>query len=67
MEKNQNPWSVPVTVDDIPENGLHVEISAPESVRAELAALAGLRDVTRLSAAFDLNSPRRGCTCNGPG
>jgi len=58
MEKNQNPWSVPVTVEDIPENGLHVEISAPESVRAELAGLAGLRDVTRLSAAFDLT--RRG-------
>ena len=58
MEKNQSLWSVPVTVDDIPETGLHVEIDAPETVRAELATLAGLRELVRLSAVFDLT--RRG-------
>src|SRR5262245_61622169 len=58
MEKNQNPWSVPVALDDVPETGLHVEIDAPESARSDLAALANLRELPRLSAAFDL--ARRG-------
>ena len=57
MEKNRNPWSVIVTLDDIPETGLHTEIEAPEPVRADLARLAGLRELPRLSAAFDL-TPR---------
>jgi uncharacterized metal-binding protein YceD (DUF177 family) len=58
MEKNRSPWSVPVAVEDIPESGLHVEIEAPDTVRAELATLAGLRELSRLSAVFDL--ARRG-------
>ena len=41
-------------MDDIPETGLHIEIGAPHTVRAELAALAGLRELARLSAVFDL-------------
>ena len=58
MEKAQNPWIVPVAVEDIPETGLHVEIDAPEAARAGLTAVAGLRDLPRLSAVFDL--ARRG-------
>ncbi|HYC15735.1 MAG TPA: DUF177 domain-containing protein [Pseudolabrys sp.] len=58
MEKNQNPWTVPIAVDEIPEAGLHIEIDASEATRAELAALAGLRELAGLSAAFDL--ARRG-------
>jgi len=58
MEKNRSPWSVPVAVDDIPETGLHLEIDAPEPVRAEIAGLASLRELGRLSAVFDLT--RRG-------
>jgi len=58
MEKNQNPWRVPVALDDIPETGLHIEIDAPESARSDLAAIANLRELPRLSAAFDL--ARRG-------
>jgi len=50
MEKNRSPWSVPVAVDDIPETGLHLEIDAPEPVRAEIAGLASLRELGRLSA-----------------
>lgn len=45
-------------VEDIPETGLHLEIEAPDDVRAAIAKLAGLREVKRLSAAFDL--ARRG-------
>jgi Large ribosomal RNA subunit accumulation protein YceD len=58
MDKKQTPWSFPVAVEDIPETGLHIEIDAPEAVRAQLSALAGLRGLPRLSAVFDL--ARRG-------
>ena len=58
MENAQNPWSVPVAVDDIPETGLHIEAEAPAEVRAQLVKLANLRDLPHLSAVFDLT--RRG-------
>src|SRR6185503_1586113 len=58
MENAQNPWSIPVAVDDIPETGLHIEAEAPAEVRAQLVKLAKLRDLLRLSAVFDLS--RRG-------
>ncbi|MBS0248840.1 MAG: DUF177 domain-containing protein [Proteobacteria bacterium] len=48
------PWSVPVTLDQITDSGLHRDIEAPESVRLAIAKLAGLRDVPELTAAFDL-------------
>ncbi len=54
----KTPWSVPVPVEDIPETGLHMEIEAPAVARAELAQLANVRELPRLSAAFDLT--RRG-------
>ena len=59
MEKEKSPWSVVVALDDIPETGLHTTIEAPEPVRADLAKLAGLRELPRLSAVFDL-TPRGG-------
>ncbi len=49
------PWSVPVTLDQISDGGLHRAIEAPEAVRLAIAALAGLRDVPELHAAFDLS------------
>ncbi len=54
MEKDKIPWSVIVALDDIPEAGLHTAIEAPEPVCADLAKLAGLRELSRLSAVFDL-------------
>jgi Large ribosomal RNA subunit accumulation protein YceD len=54
MDKLAPSWSVPVAVDDIAETGLHMEIEAPAETRAAIAALAGVRDVTRLSAVFDV-------------
>jgi hypothetical protein len=54
MEKSENPWSVPIAVEDIPEAGLHVDVEAPPAARAAVAALADLRVVEALSAAFDL-------------
>lgn len=58
MEKVQKPWSVPISVEDIPETGAHVEIEAPDAARADLAKIAGLRGLPHLSAVFDL--ARRG-------
>jgi uncharacterized metal-binding protein YceD (DUF177 family) len=58
MKYAQRPWSVPVAVDDIPETGLHIEVEAPAEVRAPLVKLANLRDLSHLSAVFDLT--RRG-------
>jgi|SRR5215831_12940309 len=54
MDKSEHLWSVQVAVDDIPETGLHREIEAPATARAELAKVAGLRDLPQLSAVFDL-------------
>jgi uncharacterized metal-binding protein YceD (DUF177 family) len=65
MEKNRSPWSVPVAVDDIPETGLHLEVDAPEPVRAEIAGLAGLRELGRLSAVFDLTRRSAGVRVTG--
>jgi uncharacterized metal-binding protein YceD (DUF177 family) len=55
---DNSPWSVPVAVADIPDAGLHIEIEAPPEARTQLAALANVREVPRLSAVFDLT--RRG-------
>jgi uncharacterized metal-binding protein YceD (DUF177 family) len=48
------PWHAAVPVAEIPEQGLHREVEAGEAERAAIAALAGLRDLPRLAASFDL-------------
>ena len=65
MKKAANPWSVPVAVEDIPDSGLHVAIDAPAAARAELAELAGLRDLPQLSAVFDLTRQGAGVQVSG--
>jgi hypothetical protein len=47
-------WSVPVSITEVPETGLHVELEAPDVVRTDLAQLAGLRSLPRLTAIFDV-------------
>ncbi len=54
MDKTGSPWSVPVTVDEIPDTGLHMEIEAAPDIRAAIAALAGVPEVVELAAVFDL-------------
>jgi uncharacterized metal-binding protein YceD (DUF177 family) len=49
------PWHVRVPVAEIPPSGLHREIEASETERQAIAALAGLRELPRLSASFDLH------------
>jgi len=65
MKKTGNPWRVPVAVEDIPDTGLHIEIDAPAATRAEVAELAGLRDLPKLSAVFDLTRQGAGVQVSG--
>jgi uncharacterized metal-binding protein YceD (DUF177 family) len=65
MKKAATPWIVPVAVEDIPDTGLHVAIDAPAAARAELAELAGLRDLPQLSAVFDLTRQGAGVHVTG--
>lgn len=47
-------WSSPISIDDVPERGVHVDLVADEAVRADIAKIAGLRDLPRLTASFDI-------------
>jgi hypothetical protein len=51
-------WSHRISVDDVPEAGAHIDLVADGKVRAALAEAAGLRDLPRLEASFDIR--RRG-------
>lgn len=48
------PWRVPVRLEDIPEAGAHFALSADGDTRAAVAQVAGLRQVDRLEAEFDV-------------
>jgi uncharacterized metal-binding protein YceD (DUF177 family) len=54
----EQPWTIPVTVAEIPDGGSHHDLSADAAVRDAVAKLAGLRTLPKLEASFDLN--RRG-------
>jgi uncharacterized protein len=54
MTDNDNPWSVAVTVAQIPETGLHREIEAGPSERDAMAALGGLQQIGAAKASLDL-------------
>src|SRR4051812_25417061 len=50
----QEPWSVPLAVAQIPEQGLHRDMEANVAEREAMAALAGLRSVSSAHAALDI-------------
>jgi uncharacterized metal-binding protein YceD (DUF177 family) len=54
MTASQRPWSVPVRLDEIPETGLRLDLEADAAARAAVAAAAGVNEVARLHAGFDL-------------
>jgi hypothetical protein len=54
MKDEENPWSVAVTVAQIPEHGLHRDIEANATERDAMAALAGLRGISSAHAALDV-------------
>jgi hypothetical protein len=54
MMDKENPWSVAVTVAQLPEHGLHCDIEASATERDAMAALAGLRGISSAHAALDV-------------
>jgi len=48
------PWRVPVAIDNIAPTGGHFDLAADSAVRAAVARIAGLRDLPRLEAKFDV-------------
>ena len=48
------PWQIPVAIEDVAETGRHFDLVADNDVRAAVARLAGLRDLPRLEANFDV-------------
>jgi len=59
------PWRVPVVVEDIAETGQHFDLAADDEVRAAIARLAGLRDLPRLQAAFEVTRHGGGLRVSG--
>ncbi|MCC8982990.1 YceD family protein [Bradyrhizobium acaciae] len=58
--RNRDPWRELVNVAQIPETGLHREISADEAARKAMAEVAELREVISAHAEFDLQPKRDG-------
>jgi uncharacterized metal-binding protein YceD (DUF177 family) len=50
----QIPWQVPVAVEEVAEDGQHFDLIADADTRAAVAKVAGLRDLPRFEAAFDV-------------
>jgi uncharacterized metal-binding protein YceD (DUF177 family) len=53
--KRELPWSVPITVHEVPATGRRFELAADEATRAAIAKSAGLRALSRLEAIFDVS------------
>lgn len=60
-----SPWRAPVRRDDVPENGLHLHLTADAETRAAIAALAGVAAVSRLEATFDIARRGKGLEIDG--
>jgi uncharacterized metal-binding protein YceD (DUF177 family) len=54
MMTANRPWSVPVRLDEVPEDGLHMDIEADAAERAAVAVAAGVNEVPRLTASFEV-------------
>jgi hypothetical protein len=59
MTDKTDPWSVPVTLAQIPDTGLHREIEANQAAREAMADIAGLREILSASASLDV-TPKKG-------
>jgi hypothetical protein len=53
-------WRVPITAEEIPEEGRHFALVADPDTRASIARMAGLRDLPRLEADFDVTRQGNG-------
>jgi hypothetical protein len=59
MSDKPDPWSVRVTVAQIPDTGLHRDIEADRTARVAMAELAGLREILSVRATLDV-TPKSG-------
>jgi hypothetical protein len=59
MTGRLDPWSVPVSVAQIPETGLHRDIEAGPAARGAMAEVADLREILSASASLDM-TPKGG-------
>jgi uncharacterized metal-binding protein YceD (DUF177 family) len=59
-ERKSPIWTMPVRVEDVPEEGAHFELSADDKIRTEIAALAGLRALPRIVGSFDVTRSGQG-------
>jgi hypothetical protein len=62
---SERAWNVPVSLHDVPETGRRFELNADADTRAAVAKVAGLRDLSRLEAAFDVTHYREGLRVAG--
>jgi uncharacterized metal-binding protein YceD (DUF177 family) len=53
-QQDKGPWSFPLVVDEVPEDGRHIALHADATVRAALAGLAAVLEVPVLDAVFDV-------------
>jgi hypothetical protein len=60
MTENKRPWSIPVRIETVPDEGAHFDVSADDNTRAAIAALTSLRALKRLEASFDVTRRDRG-------
>jgi len=54
MTNKADSWSVPITVAQIPDTGLHRDIEAGPAAREAMAEVAGLREILSASASLDV-------------
>jgi hypothetical protein len=59
MALDHTIWSMKVAVEEIPPTGMHFDLAAGEETRASLARAAGLRDLPRFEASFDVTRQGR--------
>ena len=59
------PWHVPLALENVPETGQHLDLVANAEVRAGVARMAGLRDLPRLQASFDVTRHGSGLRVQG--
>ena len=60
QRSSKRPWSVPLTLRDVPESGRHFDLFADKQTRAAVAEHAGLAALPRLEASFDVTPHGRG-------
>lgn len=60
MSRSEQPWSVPIRIDDVPQTGRHIDLRADAATRAAVAHVAGLAGLARMEAAFDLTRSAAG-------